>query len=98
MISQPVQRWVASVFAAICGGAALILIGGATPPATGPDTAVILADTPAPTLAAYHLFLDAKAQEPAPEPPKPKKLAPMFEFPKFEMKPPRIKKDKDERD
>ncbi len=66
MIIRPVQRWVAAVVSAIRGGAALILIGGATPPAAGPDTAVILAGTPAPTLAAYHLFLDAEAQKPAP--------------------------------
>ena len=66
MIAPPVRRWAATVLATICAGAALIVIGGATPPAAGPDAAVILAETPAPTLAAYHLFLDAAAQKPVP--------------------------------
>jgi uncharacterized repeat protein (TIGR03806 family) len=43
------------------------MTGAATPAApreSGPDLAIILAERPAPTLAAYGLFRDARAQEP----------------------------------
>ncbi len=61
-----VVRRAAGALAAMCGGALLTLIGGAASPGPGPDRRVILADAPAPTLAAYHLFLDDAARWPDP--------------------------------
>ena len=49
---------------AVLALAAVLLAGGATPPPAGPDLAGLLADDPAPTLAAYRLFADAAGRQP----------------------------------
>ena len=66
MSRSAMARRAAAALVAICGASVLIMLGGATSPAPGPRQSIILADAPAPTLAAYRLFLDAAARRPDP--------------------------------